>query len=82
VRKLIRKTLREGISQGISMKPDWVDKLNNFSREEKIEFINKYKEQVEKLLPKIILYFKAKLGRTIIWVWNLKMVFIPLREIK
>jgi len=61
VRKLIRKTLREGIS----VNPEWVDKFNNFSREEKIEFIEKYKSQVEKRLQKIILFFETKYGNVL-----------------
>jgi hypothetical protein len=61
VRKLIRKTLREGIS----VNPEWVDKFNNFSREEKIEFIEKYKSQVEKRLQKIILFFESKYGKVL-----------------
>jgi len=65
VRKLIRKTLREGITQGISMKPDWVDKFNNFSKEEKIEFIENYKKQVEKRLQKIIIFFETKYGNVL-----------------
>jgi hypothetical protein len=56
MRNSICKVLRESISN----KPDWVDKFNNFSRDERIDFIEKYKQQVEKLLPKIIIYFKAK----------------------
>ena len=56
MRDIIRRVLMESISH----KPDWVDKFNNFSRDERIEFIEKYKQQVQKLLPKIIAYFEAK----------------------
>ena len=58
VRNSIRKVLRESITD----KPDWVDKFNNFSRDERIDFIEKYKKQVVRLLPKIIIFFKDKLG--------------------
>jgi hypothetical protein len=61
VKKLVCKTL----SEGISVNPEWVDKFNNFSREEKIEFINKYKEQVEKRLQKIIIFFETKYGNVL-----------------
>lgn len=61
VKKLVCKTL----SEGISVNPEWVDKFNNFSREEKIEFINKYKEQVEKRLQKIIIFFEGKYGNVL-----------------
>jgi hypothetical protein len=54
----IRKSLREGKSKT----PEWVIKFNNFSREERIDFIEKYKKQVVRLLPKIIIFFKDKLG--------------------
>ena len=62
VRKLIRKTLRESITN----KPDWVDKFNNFSRDERIDFIEKYKKQILRLLPKIIQFFKDRLGDKLI----------------
>ena len=61
VKKLVCKTL----SEGISVNPEWVDKFNNFSRDEKIEFINKYKEQVEKRLQKIIIFFESKYGNVL-----------------
>jgi hypothetical protein len=48
--------------EGQSKTPDWVEKFNNFSREERIDFIEKYKKQVVRLLPKIIIFFKDKLG--------------------
>jgi len=54
----IRKVLRESITD----KPDWVDKFDSFSRDERIDFIEKYKKQVVRLLPKIIIFFKDKLG--------------------
>jgi hypothetical protein len=66
VRKLIRKSLREGVNQGISKTPEWVIKFNNFSREERIDFIEKYKKQIERLLPKIIIFFENKLGDKLI----------------
>ena len=66
VRKLIRKILREGVTQGISIKPEWLSKFNySFSKEEKIEFIDKYRSQVEKLLPKIISFFENKYGNVL-----------------
>jgi len=58
MRNSIRKVLRESITD----KPEWVDKFNNFSRDERIDFIEKYKKQVVRLLPKIIIFFKDKLG--------------------
>ena len=58
VRNSICKSLREGQSKT----PEWVEKFNNFSREERIDFIEKYKRQVERLLPKIIIFFENKLG--------------------
>ena len=48
--------------EGQSKTPDWVEKFNNFSREERIDFIEKYKKQVVRLLPKIIQFFKDRLG--------------------
>ena len=66
MRKLIRKILREGVTQGISIKPEWLSKFNySFSKEEKIEFIDKYRSQVEKLLPKIISFFENKYGNVL-----------------
>ena len=58
VRNSIRKVLRESITD----KPDWVDKFDSFSRDERIDFIEKYKKQILRLLPKIIQFFKDKLG--------------------
>ena len=66
VRNSIRKSLREGVNQGISKTPEWVIKFNNFSREERIDFIEKYKKQIERLLPKIIIFFENKLGDKLI----------------
>jgi hypothetical protein len=57
VRNSIRKVLRESITD----KPEWVEKFNNFSRDERIDFIEKYKKQVVRLLPKIIQFFKDRL---------------------
>ena len=62
VRNSIRKSLREGKSKT----PEWVIKFNNFSREERIDFIEKYKKQIERLLPKIIIFFENKLGDKLI----------------
>ena len=58
MRTSIRKVLRESITD----KPEWVEKFNNFSRDERIDFIEKYKKQVVRLLPKIIQFFKDRLG--------------------
>ena len=54
----IRKVLRESITD----KPEWVDKFDSFSRDERIDFIEKYKKQVVRLLPKIIEFFKQRFG--------------------
>jgi hypothetical protein len=58
MRNSIRKVLRESITD----KPEWVEKFNNFSRDERIDFIEKYKKQILRLLPKIIEFFKKRLG--------------------
>ena len=58
MRNSIRKVLRESITD----KPEWVEKFNNFSRDERIDFIEKYKKQVVRLLPKIIQFFEDRLG--------------------
>jgi len=58
----IHKVLMEGQSKT----PEWVEKFNNFSRDERIDFIEKYKKQVVRLLPKIIQFFKDRLGDKLI----------------
>ena len=58
MRNSIRKVLRESITD----KPEWVDKFDSFSRDERIDFIEKYKKQVVRLLPKIIEFFKQRFG--------------------
>jgi hypothetical protein len=58
----MRNSIRKVLIESITDKPEWVDKFNNFSRDERIDFIEKYKKQVVKLLPKIIQFFKDRLG--------------------
>lgn len=59
MKNLIRKILRESWSKD----PEWVDKFNKSSREERIEFIEDKKRYIEKLIPKISKYFKIKFGK-------------------
>ena len=58
----MRNSIRKVLIESITNKPEWVDKFNNFSRDERIDFIEKYKKQILRLLPKIIEFFKGRLG--------------------
>lgn len=42
--------------------PDWVEKFHNLPTEGRIEFIEKYKKRIEKLLPRIVEFFEQKFG--------------------
>jgi hypothetical protein len=58
----VRNSIRKVLVESITNKPEWVDKFNLFSRDERIEFIQKYKQQVVRLTPKIIEFFKQRFG--------------------
>jgi len=57
MRNIIKKILKE-----IRDAPDWVEKFHNLSTEERIEFIEKKKKYIEKLIPRIIELFEEKYG--------------------
>lgn len=61
MKELIRKILHESIQIGPDT-PDWVEKFHDLPREERIEFIKNYKVRIERILPKIIEFFKVKFG--------------------
>lgn len=61
MKDLIRKILREALIV-TSDTPDWVEKFHDLSRDERIEFIKDYKVRIERILPKIIEFFKVKFG--------------------
>jgi len=61
MRELIKKILREAIVL-TSDTPDWVEKFHELSKEERIQFIKDYKVRIERILPKIIEFFKVKFG--------------------
>ena len=61
MKDLIRKILHEAIQIGPDT-PDWVEKFHDLSKEERIEFIKNYKVHIERILPKIVEFFKVKFG--------------------
>ena len=61
MKDLIRKILREAIQIGPDT-PDWVEKFHDLSKEERIQFIKDYKVRIERILPKVIEFFKVKFG--------------------
>ena len=61
MKDLIRKILRESLIV-TSDTPDWVEKFHDLSRDERIEFIKDYKVRIERILPKVIEFFKVKFG--------------------
>lgn len=61
MKELIRKILHEAIQIGPDT-PDWVEKFHDLPREERIEFIKNYKKHIERILPKIVEFFKVKFG--------------------
>ena len=64
MKDLIRKILREALIV-TSDTPDWVEKFHDLSKEERIEFIKNYKKRIERILPKIVEYFKVKFGESL-----------------
>lgn len=65
MKELIRKILKETIIVGPDT-PDWVEKFHDLSREERIEFIKNYKKRIERILPRIMDYFKVKFGNSLV----------------
>lgn len=61
MKDLIRKILREALIV-TSDTPDWVEKFHDLSKDERIQFIKDYKVRIERILPKIIEFFKVKFG--------------------
>jgi hypothetical protein len=61
MKDLIKKILREGMQIGDDA-PDWVKEFHTLPREGRIAQIQKNKKQIEKLLPRIVEFFHAKLG--------------------
>ena len=61
MKDLIRKILHEAIQIGPDT-PDWVEKFHDLPRAERIQFIKNYKKHIEKILPKIVEFFKVKFG--------------------
>lgn len=58
---LTKKKLVEGM-QISDDAPDWVKEFHTLSREGRIEHIEKYKKHIQKLLPRIVEFFKTKFG--------------------
>jgi hypothetical protein len=65
MKDLIKKILREGM-QISDDAPDWVKEFHTLPREGRIEMIKKNKRQIEKLLPRIIEFFKYKFGDNLV----------------
>ncbi len=61
MKDLIRKILREALLV-TSDTPDWVEKFHDLPKEERIQFIKDYKVRIERILPKVIEFFKVKFG--------------------
>ncbi len=61
MKDLIRKILREAIQIGPDT-PDWVEKFHDLPKDERIQFIKDYKVRIERILPKVIEFFKVKFG--------------------
>ena len=61
MKDLIKKILREGM-QISDNAPDWVKEFHTLPREGRIALIKKNKKQIERLLPRIVEFFKQKLG--------------------
>ena len=63
MKDLIKKILREDIKMNISPNaPYWVHDFQKMSKEERIGQIEKNKKDIEKLMPRIINFFKDKFG--------------------
>jgi hypothetical protein len=65
MKDLIRKILRESTKIS-SDAPDWVKKFHELSREERIEDIKKRKKELERIIPKIVEFFKSKFGQDLV----------------
>jgi hypothetical protein len=65
MKELIRKILREGM-QISDDAPDWVKEFHALPREGRIALIKKNKKQIERLLPRIVEFFKQKLGDNLV----------------
>ena len=65
MKDLIRKILRESTKIS-SDAPDWVKKFHELSREERIEDIKKRKKELERMIPKIVEFFKSKFGQDLV----------------
>ena len=65
MKELIRKILREGM-QISDDAPDWVKEFHTLPREGRIALIKKNKKQIERLLPRIVEFFKQKLGDNLV----------------
>ena len=61
MKNLIRKVLRESM-QISDDAPDWVKEFHTLSREGRIDLIEKNKNHIQKLLPRIVDFFKKKFG--------------------
>ena len=61
MRETIRKILREGM-QISDDAPDWVKEFHTLSREGRIDLIEKNKNHIQKLLPRIVDFFEKKFG--------------------
>jgi len=60
MRNIIRKILKEMKFELNT--PDWVKKFYNLPTEERIEFIEKKRKYIEKLIPTIVVFFELKYG--------------------
>ena len=60
MRELIRKVLREDIN--LNSTPSGGSELDSLYGDDKIRWIEEYREHIEKLIPKIIKYFEYKFG--------------------
>lgn len=65
MKDLIKKILREGM-QISDDAPDWVKEFHTLPREGRIALIKKNKKQIERLLPRIVEFFKQKLGDNLV----------------
>lgn len=67
MKELIRKVLREAIIL-TSDTPDWVERFHDLSRQERIEFIKKYKKDIQSSLPMITEFFESKYEELLVMI--------------
>lgn len=62
MKDLIKKILKEDVSNISPKAPHWVHDFQKMSKEERIAQIEKNKKDIEKIMPRIVSFFKDKFG--------------------